>query len=163
MPHKSNADRRAKILKQKYCVTNWPEYNESMRQRGGLTVWVDEDALDLWPAPRRSTRGGQRRYSDLAIELCLTLGIVFKQPLRQTQGLMRSIVKLLGIEIMVPDFSTLSRRGGGLPMSRQPISQSDKPIHMTVDSTGVKIFGEGDWLEKSIKPSVVTSNMFAPF
>ena len=151
MPHKFNADRRGKIPKQKYRVTNWAEYNESLRRRGDLTVWINKDALGLWSAPRRTTRGGQRRYSDLAIEICLTLGVVFKQPLRQTQGLMRSITKLLGVEITVPDFSTLSRRGDGLQMSRQSISRSDKPIHLTVDSTGLKIFGEGEWLEEKHK------------
>ena len=111
MPHKFNADHRDKIPKQKHRVTNWSEYNESLRQRGDLTVWVSKNVLDVWSPPRRKTRGGQSRYSDLAIETCLTLGMVFKQPLRQAQGLMRSISKLLGIEIAVPDFSTLSRRG----------------------------------------------------
>lgn len=110
MPHKFNADCRDKIPKQKYRVTNWAEYNEGLRQRGDLTVWINDDALLLWSAPRRTTRGGQARYSDLAIEICLTLGMVFKQPLRQAQGFMRSIVTLLEVEITIPDFSTLSRR-----------------------------------------------------
>lgn len=114
MPHKFNATRRDKIPKQKYRVTNWAEYNESLRRRGDLTMWISEDALALWAAPRRKTRGGQSRYSDLAIEMCLTSGVVFTQPLRQTQGLMRSIAKLLGVEVVVPDFSTLSRRGSSL-------------------------------------------------
>ena len=114
MPHKFNAGRRDKIPKQKHSVINWPEYNEGLRRRADLTVWISEDALSLWSAPRRKTRGGQPRYSDLAIELCLTLGMLFQQPLRQTQGLMRSIAALLGVEIAVPDFSTLSRRGNGL-------------------------------------------------
>lgn len=106
MPHKFNGNRREKIPKQKHWVTNWPDYNESLRQRGDLTVWISEDVLGLRSAPSRTTRGGQQRYSDLAIELCLTLGLVFKQPLRQTQGLVRSIARLLGVAIAVPDFST---------------------------------------------------------
>ena len=110
MPHKFNADRRDKIPKQKQRVTNWAEYNEGLRRRGDLTVWINEDAIGFWSAARRTTRGGQRRYSNLAIEMCLTLGMVFKQPLRHTQGLMRSIARLLGAEIAVPDCSTLSRR-----------------------------------------------------
>ena len=143
MPHKFNADRRDNIPKQKHRVTNWSEYNEGLRQRGDLTVWISEDALGLWSAPRRTTRGGQPHYSDLAIEMCLTLGLVFKQPLRQTQGLMRSIARLLGVEIAVPDFSTLSRRGNGLTLRPKPKSKCDKPIQLVVDSTGLKIFGEG--------------------
>ena len=78
MPHKFNADRRDKIPKQKQRVTNWSEYNEGLRRRGDLTVWISDDALELWAAPRRTTPDGQPYYSDLAIELCLTLGMVFK-------------------------------------------------------------------------------------
>ena len=74
MPHKFNADRRDKIPKQKHRVTNWAEYNASLRRRGDLTVWVSEEALTFWAAPRRTTPGGQPVYSDLAIETCLTLG-----------------------------------------------------------------------------------------
>jgi hypothetical protein len=151
MPHKFNAARRGKIRKQRHRVTNWPEYNEGLRRRGDLTVWISEDVLSQWLAPRRTTRGGQRRYSDLAIELCLTLGLVFKQPLRQTQGLMRSIARLLGVEIAVPDFSTLSRRGNGLTLRTKPTSKSDKPVQLVVDSTGLKIFGEDDWLEEKYR------------
>lgn len=97
-------------------MANWFEYNEGQRQRGDLTVKISEAALGLWSAPRRTTRGGQPHYPDLAVELCMTLGMAFKQPLRQTQGLMRSIAGLLGVEIAVPDFSTLSRRSSGLTL-----------------------------------------------
>ncbi|GAW36904.1 transposase DDE domain protein [Roseovarius sp. A-2] len=148
MPHKFNADRRDKIPKQKHRVNNWTEYNEGLRRRGDLTVWISEEALALWSAPPRTTPGGQPVYSDLAIELCLTFGMVFKQPLRQTQGLMRSIAGLLGMDIAVPDFSTLSRRGNGLSLSARTASKSPKPLKLVVDSTGLKIFGEGEWLEE---------------
>ncbi len=97
MPHKFNADRRDKIPKQKQRVTNWCAYNEGLRRRGDLTVWISDDALAVWSAPTRTTPGGQPVYADLAIEMCLTLRMVFKQPLRQTQGLMRSIAKLLAL------------------------------------------------------------------
>lgn len=74
MPQKFNADRRDKIPKQKYRVTNWADYNESLRRRSDLTVWVSEEGLGLWSAPRRTTRGGQQKYSDIAIKIGLTLG-----------------------------------------------------------------------------------------
>ncbi|MEH6646359.1 IS5 family transposase [Sulfitobacter sp.] len=152
MPHKFNADRRDKIPKQKRRVTNCAECDESLRQRGGLTVWISDDALAVWSAPPRTTPGGQPVYSDLAIEMCLTLRMVFKQPLRQTQGLMRSIAKLLGVEITVPHFTTMSRRGNGLSLPPQTTSRSAKqPVQLVVDSTGLKIFGEGEWLEKKHK------------
>ena len=134
MPHELNADHHDKIPKQKHRVTNWLVYNEGLRQRGDLTVWVSADELGMWSAPRRTARGGQRRYSDLTIELCLTLGVVFKQPLRQIQGLMRSIATLLRINIAVPDFSTLSRRGNGLVLSEGQKSGSRAPIHLVVPS-----------------------------
>ena len=86
MPHKFNADRRDKIPKQKQRVTNWSEHNEGLRRRGDLTVWISDDALELWAAPRRTTPGGQPQYSDLAIELCLTPGAICKQPLRPLPG-----------------------------------------------------------------------------
>ena len=73
MPHKFNAARRHKFDKAQYRVINWAEYNESLRQRGNLTIWVSDEAQSMWSAPRRTSRGGQRRYSDLAIETCLTL------------------------------------------------------------------------------------------
>jgi hypothetical protein len=95
MPHKFNANHRYKFAKKQYRVTNWAEYNESLRHRGDLTVWIAADAQKYWAAPRRGSRGGQPRYSDLAITMCLTLGMVYKLALRQTQGLMRSISKLM--------------------------------------------------------------------
>jgi hypothetical protein len=109
MPLKFNADRRAKIPKQKRRVTNCADYDESLRRRGDLPVWISEEALALWAAAPRSTPGGHAVYSDLAIELCLTFGMVFKQPLRQTQGLMLSIAELLGVEIAVRKFQMVFR------------------------------------------------------
>ena len=155
MPHKHNHDRRHKIPKQEFKVTNWPAYSESLRRRGDLTVWISNEALIQWPAPQRTSRGGQRKYSDMAITMCLTLRVVYDQPLRQTQGMMRSIAKLMGVEIAVPDFSTLSRRGKGLvlpPVQRQTASQG--PVHLVVDSTGLKVFGEWEWLEDKHKIKV---------
>lgn len=122
MPHKFNAARRHKFEKKRYRVTNWAEYNESLRQCGDLTIWISDNALGQWSVRRRITRGGQAKYSDLAIPICLTLGVVYKQPLRQTQGLMRGITKLMGLGVPVPDFSTLSRQGRGLNLPRNPES-----------------------------------------
>ncbi|SER92655.1 Transposase DDE domain-containing protein, partial [Pseudovibrio axinellae] len=109
MPHKFNASRRHKFDKKKYRVTNWRAYNESLRNRGDLTIWVNGEIGKEWSAQRRTTRGGQRKYSDLAIEAWLTLRSVYALALRQTQELMRSVVRLMKIDLLVPDFSTLSR------------------------------------------------------
>ena len=98
MPHKFNAARRHKFPKKRYRVTNWAEYTEILRRRGDLTIWVTDDTLKQWRAPRRTTPGGQPKYSNIAIETCLTLRTIYKLPLRQTQGLMRSIARLMGVD-----------------------------------------------------------------
>lgn len=152
MPYKYNDANRSKFSKAKYRVTNWAAYNESLRRCGDLTVWISQDALAQWSAPRRKSPGGQPKYSDLAITLCLSLRTVYGQALRQTQGLMGSIAKLMGVEIAIPDFTTLSRRGKGLtlPTVQRRVTNRD-PIHLVIDSTGLKIFGEGEWLENKHK------------
>lgn len=87
----------------------------------------------------------------MAITMCLTLGVVYKLPLRQTQGLMRGIAKLMGLDISVPDFSTLSRRGQGINLPTKARTKRTEPVHLVVDSTGLKIFGEGEWLHNKHK------------
>ena len=101
----------------------------------------------MWSSPRRNTRGGQAFYSDLAIEICLTLRVVFRLALRQTQGFMRSIAKLMGLDLVVPDYSTLSRRSEGLKVA-QNRRASNKPITLIVDSTGLKMHGGNGWHEE---------------
>ena len=105
MPYKFNDARRHKFEKKRYRITNWAVYNESLRQRGDVTIWLSGEVEAAWRAEHRKTRGGQPIYSDLAITVCLTLGMVYKQPLRQTEGFVRSLVKLMGVDIRVPDFS----------------------------------------------------------
>ena len=111
MPFKHNVARRHRIPKRRHRVTNWPAYEAGLRRRGELTFWIDEAALAGWQAPRRTTPGGQPRTSDLAIELVLTLRLVFHLALRQAEAFTRSVLRLLGLEMAVPDHTTLSRRG----------------------------------------------------
>ena len=146
MPHKFNAGRRDKFPKAKYAVTNWSDYNEALRRRGDVAIWLEDGAAGKWFAPKRKGRGGQPKYSDFAIEICLTLGLIFHQPLRQTQGFVRSLLGLMGVELPVPDFSTLSRRAIGLSVvDDRP--QSSGPITLIVDSTGLKIHRGSGWQE----------------
>lgn len=149
MPFKHNASRRHRIPKMKFKVTNWSEYEAGLRQRGSLTLWLTEAALAGWQAPRRTTRGGQPRYSDLAIETVLTLGCVFGLRLRQSEGLMLSLLDLMGLDLPVPDHTTLSRRAQiWEPSARQKRrAEEDGPLHVLVDSTGLKVYGAGQWLE----------------
>jgi hypothetical protein len=145
MPHKYNADRRHHILRPKRRVTNWATYNQALRQRGSLTVWFTDEAIAAWKAAPRTTPGGQPHYSDLAITTALTLRAVFHLALRQTEGLIGSILQLLGLDLPVPDFSTFSRRARNLELPAQPRTTGG-PIHLMVDSSGLKLSGPGEWL-----------------
>jgi hypothetical protein len=147
MLSKFNESRRHKIPKARYRVTNWPEYDAALVRRGSLTVWLTEEAVSAWHAPASGQRGGQTIYSDIAIETGLALRLVLHQPLRQTEGALRSIADLLGVQIRIPDHTTFSRRGGGLKVLPQRVERNE-PLHLLVDSTGVKIYGEGEWLDQ---------------
>src|SRR5437588_7309512 len=137
VPFKANADRRHHIPKQQDRVTNWSEYDAALRQRGSLTVWFSEEAIATWRAGPRTTRGGQPRYSALAIATALTLRTVFRLALRQTEGLIASLLRLLGLDLAAPDHSTISRRGETLPVSRP--RPGSGPVHLLVDSTGLTL------------------------
>ncbi len=97
-----------------------------------MTVWLSPEVEAAWRAEHRKTRGGQPVYSDLAIRACLTLGMVCKQPLRQTEGFVRSLVKLMGVDIRVPDYSTFSRRGTGLTLPMESQAEANGSIHLVV-------------------------------
>ena len=138
------ADRRHHIPKQKHRVTNWAEYDAALRARGSLTVWFSAEAVAVWKAEPRTTRGGQPRYSALAIATALALRTVFRLALRQTEGLIGSVLRLLGLDLPVPDHSTLSRRAGTLEVPRPKAGRA--PVHLLMDSTGLRLCGPGEWL-----------------
>ncbi len=146
MPFKANADRRHHIPKQRHRVTNSAAYDAALRQRGSLTVWFTDAAIAAWKAEPRTTRGGQSRYSSMAITTALTLRAVFRLALRQTEGLIGSIIALLGLDLAVPDHSTLSRRAETLEVPRSRSRRDGEPMHLLVDSTGLKLWGAGEWL-----------------
>ena len=124
----------------KYHVRNWAEYNEGLRRRGDLTVWFDEEAIANWMADKTGKPGGQRVYSDMAIETGLVVRMVYKLAYRQTEGFLHSIASLLGLGIEIPDYSTLSRRSRLLRKKlRIPKAASNQPIHLMIDSTGLRI------------------------
>jgi hypothetical protein len=147
MPFKANAARRHHIPRQKRRLTNWSAYDAGLRQRGSLTVWFTDEAIAAWQAAPRTTRGGQAWYSPLAILTALTLRTVFHLALRQTEGLIGSIIGLLGLTLAVPDHSTLSRRAETLEVPRRSGTNiGAEPLHLLVDSTGLKLCGAGEWL-----------------
>ena len=120
VPFKANAAGRHDIPRQRHRVTNWSDYDAALRQRGSLTVWFTEEAIAAWRGEPRTTRGGQPHYSALAITTGLTLRAVFRLALRQTEGLIGSIIRLLGLDLAILDHSTLSRRAEMLEIVRAP-------------------------------------------
>jgi len=145
MPNKHNAERRHHIPKMQFKVTNWAEYEAGLRRRGSLTLWITEEAIDAWNAEPRTTPGGQATYSDSAIQTCLMLRAAFKLALRQAEGLMSSVMELLGCKLAVPDHTTVSRRAIKLPsIARACVPEG--PLHVVIDSTGLKVYGAGQWL-----------------
>ena len=125
----------------KYKTRNCVEYNFSLKQRGSLSIWFDPQMA--WEAGASGRRGRQQTYSDAAIQACLTLKVLFGLPLRQTTGFMESLMKLVGLDWAVPDFSTLCRRQRTLSVAL-PYRWSAGPLHLLIDSTGIKAEGEGE-------------------
>src|SRR3954465_15534990 len=146
MSGKANAARRHHIPKQKHRVTNWVAYDAGLRARGSLTVWFTPEAVAAWKADPRTGRGGQPTYSALAMATALTLRAVFRLPLRQTEGLIGSILALLGLDLAVPDHPTLSGRAETLQLPSLAAGSRAEPVHLLVDSTGLKLCGPGEWL-----------------
>ena len=134
MPHKYPNRNQLKHTKKPYRVRNWREYEASLRKRGDLTLWFSEEAIRAWHAPIGTKPGGQRRYSDLAIETALTVRSVYGLALRQTEGFLQSVAQH---EIL--DHSTLSRRSSRLKIDHRCTGTIHGPVHVLVDSTGLKV------------------------
>lgn len=128
-----------------YKITNWRDYNEALVQRGDITFWFDDDVIDAWEHDNDKPKNGRPfTYSDLAVECLLTLRELFRLPYRQTEGLGRSLVKLMQVEVTIPDYSSLAKRAAKLGISLS-VTARRGPIDVVVDSTGLKVFGEGEW------------------
>ena len=133
--------RRSQVL---YRVRNWSAYDAGLKQRGCLTVWFPAALARVGYYQGPPKRGGQYTFSDRAIQTVLTLRMIYQLPLRQTEGFVASLLRLMGLDLAVPDHSTLSRRQAGLAVDRFP-QQHREPIHWVVDSTGLKVYGQGEW------------------
>jgi IS5 family transposase len=136
---------KQKKTKRTYRLRNWKQYNAALVQRGSLTLWVSEDVLVAWNNTARTGRRGKpATYTDTVILCMASVQELYHLPLRATEGLLRSVIKLLGVALAVPDHSTLCRRRQVLEVSL-PRRPKDQPLHLVVDSTGVKVYGEGEW------------------
>lgn len=135
----------AKQAKTSYKVTNWRKYNESLVRRGDITLWFDDDVIENWEHANDEVKvGAPFVYSDTAIECLLMLRELFHLPYRQTEGLGRSLVKLMQVDVPIPDFTSLAKRAANLDISLD-VARRSGPIDIVVDSTGLKVFGEGEW------------------
>lgn len=143
-PKKQN--KREKKKKTQYRVRNWREYNQALVDRGSIFFWITEEALRKWQEQERTgKRGKPRMYSATAIETALTLQQVFHLPLRGVEGFLASILKKLGSERKAPDYSTLSIRGGSVSVNIRVRPLQKESLHIVIDSTGAKVYGEGEW------------------
>lgn len=131
--------------KRQYRIRNWQQYNKALVHRGSLTLWIDERVIDTWLSAERPARRGRRCiYADVAILCSLMLREVYHLPLRATQGLLSSLLHLLEVDLPIPHYSTLSRRARTLEVNFSLVARSG-PRHLIVDSTGLKLYGEGEW------------------
>jgi len=126
----------------KYKTKNWSSYNDSLKRRGSLSIWFDSEMV--WTPPPSGRRGRQHQFSDAAIQVCLTLKVLFGMPLRQTTGFVQSLLQLAGLDWAVPDFSTLCRRQKTLNVNL-PYRGGTGLLNLLIDSTGIKAEGEGEW------------------
>ena len=125
-----------------YRVNNWPEYDQALRDRGDITLWISQDAIDAWRAPQTGKRGAQPVYADIAIETALTLRLLFRLPLRQPRV---SILTLMDVALPCPDHTTLSRRHATVVIRQQLDRVAPGAVDLIVDSTGLKVCGQGEW------------------
>ena len=126
----------------RYRTTNWSDYNAALRKRGSLLIWLDKEMA--WHAPHEGRPGRPPVFSDTAIQFCLSIKVLFKLPLRQTSGMVVSLLRLAGLDWPVPDYSTLCRRQKTLKV-QIPYRRVDGPLNLLVDSTGIKFLGDGEW------------------
>src|SRR5215471_4389661 len=131
--------------KSTYSIRNWSEYNASLKQRGSLTIWVRSEAIAYWTTDELTgDRGASPTYTDLAIETMATIKAIYRLPGRQTQGFLQSVSELMKLNLPAPDHSTLSRRLRRLEITL-PVRNLSNSLHLVIDSTGVKVYGEGEW------------------
>lgn len=129
----------------RYRTRNWKDYNRALKQRGSLTIWINTDAIEKWTSDELTGEpGASPKYTDLAIETMAMAQAVYGLPGRQTQGFLQSVFELMNLKLSVPDHSTLSRRRRRMAIT-WPVKDLTKSRHLVVDSTGVKVYGEGEW------------------
>ena len=142
-PHKR--PHRHPTYKTAYRIKHWRQYDQALRDRGDITLWLSQDAIDAWTPPMTGKRGAPPMYSDVAIETALTLRLLFRLPLRQTEGFLDSLLTLMDVTLPCPDHTTLSRRNATVVIRRQVDRAPQEATCLIVDSRGLKSCGQGEW------------------
>jgi len=138
------ADKEETKEKDKYRVTNWSKYNKSLKDRGDITLWIDKSAISAWYYKGPDQQGSQYVYSDVCIETLLQLKAVFRLAYRQLEGFASSLVKLMDFDVEIPSYTQICRRSEELSVNIEA-PKSNAPLFLVVDSTGLKVYGEGEW------------------
>lgn len=133
--------------KAKYHIRNWADYNRALVQRGSITIWFSDESIEKWLAEPTFRQGRPQIYSDEAILCALLIRTVYHLPLRALQGFLLSMVVLLGLAIRIPSYSQICRRAKDLGKALKKLS-SRRPCDIVFDSTGLKVYGEGEWKVK---------------
>jgi hypothetical protein len=147
MTKQNKSSRPATSKKQRYKVTNWPEYNKSLKFRANIQIWIPQEAIEHWLFEGEQDVGHPLEYSDKCIETCLAIKAIFHLPYRQLQGFIESILDMAELFIPVPDYTVLCRRSKSVTVSKDYYKKQGEETGITVcgDSTGLKVFGEGEW------------------
>ena len=132
-----------------YKVQNWAEYNDALVERGSLTVWISQEAIEKWEYDGPNQQGAQWGYTDLAIRTCLEIKLAYELTLRQVEGFVGSIFELMGVDLDVPDYSLLSKRQSGVEVDLSAGGSGGEVSHLVMDSTGLKVHGEGEWKQRT--------------
>lgn len=130
--------------KDSYKVVNWSNYNKALKSRGSLTIWIEEDLAESWYDQRPEQRGGQYKYSDTCIRILYQLRVVYRLQFRQLEGFAQSLFELMSLDLEVPCYSQICRRGKELKVNLAA-PKSSQGLHLVIDSTGLKVYGEGEW------------------
>lgn len=153
MPYKLKDTRRHKFKKNHYNRRDWAAYDKSLKARGSVTIWFSKEAVEKWndQVEGKKKRGRPKIYSDLAIETCRTLGVLSHFKLRQTEGYVESIIGLLKLDLKTPDYTTVSKRSQTLAICEKLARNKENPCVVMIDSTGLKVFGEKEWMSEKYK------------
>jgi len=132
--------------KEQYKVVNWSSYNKSLKERGKITIWLSNNLSELWYRSTEGTIVGYKKYSDVAIEFCMLIKQLYSLPYRQTEGFIEDIFKQIHLNLNVVSYTQIQRRQSDLEVNIRCEKHPKRVnIDVVIDSTGLMVYGEGEW------------------